>query len=479
MSNESTAVPPGPADPSDPMSGDGLPGFERARLEQCYLRGVRSMPTDLDYAIEMFAFCVLGDPGNVLYLQNLMGVLRRKFAGRKAGGLAGLWPGSGRSALKKYASNAQWTELLKAGVPLIRSNPTDHGCLLAMAEACGNLGYHESQRVYLRAALDAVPQDAEVNRQCARFLANHGEFDQAIACWVRISKLKGLGEESQREIARLQVEKTIVGGHGMTGRPGLAARQTTTPAAGAAPTDRLTELRRAIAERPTEVEPRLECADLLERDGKVEEARKMLDDALAVSGNDIKVREHVEDRQLRWLRQEVNLAEQRLRTEDTPKQRALVQQLKAQQSRQEIAVYTARSERYPENVTWKFELAVRLKAAGNHAEAIRLFQDVLQDARRRAAVHLELGECFQAIRQYQLAMKNYQETIETATDRELELRKRALYRAGILSAALDDVELARKHLSTLATLDYGYRDVAKRLDKLDAPRDKGGSSRTP
>ena len=50
-------------------------------------------------------------------------------------------------------------------------------------------------------------------------------------------------------------------------------------------------------------------------------------------------------------------------------------------------------ERYPDNTTWKYELAIRLK--DSPAEAIKFFQQVQLDARRRGAVALELGECFQ------------------------------------------------------------------------------------
>ena len=57
----------------------------------------------------------------------------------------------------------------------------------------------------------------------------------------------------------------------------------------------------------------------------------------------------------------------------------------------------------------------------------------MKETRRRGAVALELGECFQKIKQYQLAIQNYQTAVETLTDRELELRKRALYRAGVLA----------------------------------------------
>jgi tetratricopeptide (TPR) repeat protein len=169
------------------------------------------------------------------------------------------------------------------------------------------------------------------------------------------------------------------------------------------------------------------------------------------------------------------IAEKRVQEQDTPEHRATLERLRAVHVKQEIDVYAARCERYPENVTWKYELAMRLKAAGNYAEAIRGFQEVLQDARRKGAVSLELGECFQKIKQYQLAMQNYQTAVESLTDREMELRKRALYRAGVLATGLNDTDAAQKYLGTLAGLDFGYRDVAERLDKLGPARDKGAS----
>ena len=121
-----------------------------------------------------------------------------------------------------------------------------------------------------------------------------------------------------------------------------------------------------------------------------------------------------------------------------------------QVTKQEIEVFASRCERYPENLTWKFELAMRLKVAGNHAEAIRNFQETMKDTRRRGAVALELGECFQKIKQYQLAMQNYVTAVETLTDREPDFRKRALYRAGVLASGLEDLDSAKKYLSALA-----------------------------
>jgi len=458
-----------PEPPSPPSTS------ERSRLQQTFQRGTQNAAANADYAAEMFAACVIGDPASALYLQSYLGVLRKKHPPRKAGGLSSfLGGGSKAGSLKKPAAAGQYRDVVKIGVEILKANPYDVPCLLGMADACGHLGHQETRGVYLRAALDAAPTDIEVNRQCAAFAAEMGNFDQAIACWVRLAPLKGMAEESEREIARLQVEKTIAAGQGMSGRvaaprPGAAAEAASVP-------DRATELRKAIAAKPTETEPYLELADLLEQANDTAGAEKILEQALAASGGDLKIREHVEDRQIRWSRQRVMIAEKRAASDATPEARQTLDHVRAAHAKLEVQIFAARCERYPENTAFRYELGLRLKAARNVPEAIKQFQEVLQhDARRKGVVALELGECFQSIRQYDLAMRNYVLALETLTDREPEQRKRALYRAGVLAAGMGDVDAARKHLSTLAGIDFGYRDVAQRLDKLSSVKDKGGS----
>ncbi len=461
-------------------SSAGLSAAERSRLQQCFQTGTQSVVKNIDYAIEMFRACVTGDPANPIYLQSFLGTVRRKQGPKKGGGLTALFSAPSRGGLRKLLAADKSREVIQQGLEILKSNAYDHAALLVMAEAAGKLGFVDAQRVYLKAALDATPGDAEVNRHCARFLASRGEYDQAVACWVRISKMKGLDDEAQRAIADLQVTKTIVAGQGLPGRaaPVGAQKPGAAPAPEAAPaaTDRRAGLEQAIAKNPADIDAYLELADIVERESSADEAGKVLDKALAASGNDIKIREHIEDRQLLWSRHRVLLAEKRLAESDTPENRGTMERLRSAQLKYEIEVYAARAARYPENITWKYELAMRLKAAGNHAEAIKNFQEVLHDVRRRGAVALELGECFQKIRQYTLAMRNYQTAVDLLTDRENDLRKRALYRAGVLATGLDDVDAARKYLSTLAELDFGYRDVAERLDKLTPGKDKGSPS---
>ena len=139
---------------------------ERRRLQQNFQRGEQNLNRNIDYAIEMFILCVLGDPGNLIYLQALLGTLRKKHSG-KSRGLAGVFAAGGRAKVRKLSAAGKNQEAIKAGIDILKSNPSDHNCLLAMADVAGNLGANEVQGAYLKAALDAVPKDVEVNRQCA------------------------------------------------------------------------------------------------------------------------------------------------------------------------------------------------------------------------------------------------------------------------------------------------------------------------
>ncbi len=128
---------------------------------------------------------------------------------------------------------------------------------------------------------------------------------------------------------------------------------------------------------------------------------------------------------------------------------------------------------------------MRLKRAGEFGEAIKCFQAASGDVKRKASVHMELGECFQYIKQYKLAMDNYEKALEATADRDADQRKLALYRAGKLALGLAEKYMAanqpegkqqfaraEEHLNELAGIEFGYRDVAQLLDKIAKIRHK-------
>ncbi len=230
----------------------------------------------------------------------------------------------------------------------------------------------------------------------------------------------------------------------------------------------------AIDAAPAELSNYRQLADLFTAQERFRDAEKLLARALSASGGgDLAIREQLEETQLRRAQQQVEIAKRRAEKENSDDARRLARRMAAQANQAELEVYAARSAREPGNLMLQYELGLRLKRAGKFKDAIQAFQTARDDARRKALVELNLGEAFQHIRQFRLALASYEAAIAAADTRQPDTKKLALYRAGTLAAELKELERAEKYLTELAAIDFGYRDVADRLDKLAKIRDSG------
>jgi tetratricopeptide (TPR) repeat protein len=452
----------------------------RRRLQSWYTHGQeKAAAGSFDYATDMFSQCVEGDPATLEYQHAFLHNLHRKYNNNKkgAGFTSAIKSSALKASLKRSSLKRDWPAILKTGLELLKLNPWDSGTLLQMARACDAMNCPETQLAWLRAAHEVYPDDLEINRECAIALGRQGQFDQAIVYWTRIEKARPNDEQALRAISDMQVKKTEAQLVRRKERTRHAAADEAAQLAAGEASAKLTrqqELQQAITENPANIDAYIELAELHARDDRLTEAERILRGALGASGGDLRVREAYEDMGLRRARHHVDIADRKAENDPSEEAQNLAMRMRQELNRLETEVFRVRTERYPNVVSWKVELGTRLKWAGNYAEAIKVFQPATSDPRRRGQVHLELGECFQQIKQYKLAMTNYEAAVDALADRgEPELRKKALYRAGVLAMGLEDLNLAEKHLTALAGLEYGYRDVAERLDKIAEVRHKG------
>jgi tetratricopeptide (TPR) repeat protein len=467
----------------------------RQRLQAAFDHGQRCFDKgEFDYANDLFTQCVADDPGNLTYLQHFLTNLAQKYGGNKKGArLAGLKIKSGRNTLIKATGKGEWHEAFQAAAEALRFNPWDRDTLIALADACQQIGSSDAEVFLLRWALDVDVKDPVVNRRAAAALARLGQFDQAIACWRRVEQAKPDDQEASKAISQLSVEQTIQkGGYNeevlrggetnvteleMAVRSSMArGRKEVSP--GLAGLTANSESEKALLEqvqsKPAEVENYLELATLFASQQRLREAEQILTQALAVTGGgDINVRERLEEAQLQRIHQQVDIANRRAEQEKTPETAELAKRMAVQGNQVEMEIYAARAAREPGNLSLQFELGLRSKRAGKFREAIQAFQAARDDSRQRATVQLHLGESFQHIRQFKLALSSYEAAVAAADTTQPDVQKLALYRAGVLAAELNEVNRAEKYLTQLAAIDFGYRDVADRLDKLAALRDSG------
>jgi tetratricopeptide (TPR) repeat protein len=466
----------------------------RQRLQQVFDRAGRCLEKgEHDYAHDLLTQCVVEDPGNLIYLQHFLANLAQKYGNNKKGArLAGLKIKSGRMTLNKAAGKGHWREAFQSACDTLRYNPWDTGTLSALADACAQIGSHDAEVYLYRWALEVDVKDPTVNRRAAAAFARLGQFDQAIACWRRVEQQKPGDQEASKAIAQLSVEQTIKkGGYNeqiLRGESDISGLETAVrnsmargwkevaadTAAETADTSQEQALLEAVQARPGEVENYFELAKIFTAQHRLREAEQIMTQALAVTGGgDLGVREQLEEIQLQRVRQQVEIAARRAEQEKSDEAQELAKRMAAQANQLELEVYAARSARDPGNLLLQYELGLRLKRAGKFKEAISAFQSVRDDARHRAMVQIHLGESFQHIRQFKLALASYEAAIEAADTMQPDVQKLALYRAGVLAAEFKDIDRAERYLTQLAAIDFGYRDVADRLDKLAALRDSG------
>ncbi|MGL6193414.1 MAG: tetratricopeptide repeat protein, partial [Thermoguttaceae bacterium] len=179
----------------------------RNQLQQLFENGNKQMSLGgFDYATDMFKECVLGDPSNIIYLQSFVANLRKKYGEKKKKSVFSLFSSGG---IKTAEMQKKWANVIKAGLDLLKSNPWDASAFASMGRACLELGYDEAGLAYLKHSIDCNPNDIEVNRVAARVLRDMKKFDDSIACWTRVKKLKPDDQEANRAIGDLMVEKTI------------------------------------------------------------------------------------------------------------------------------------------------------------------------------------------------------------------------------------------------------------------------------
>ena len=478
------------------MNRSGLPPIAtavRQRLQAVFEHGQRSAEKgDYDYAHDLFTQCIVEDPANLIYLQHLLGNLAQKYGNDKKGSrFAGLRTKTTRMTLNKATSKGQWREAFTAACEAFKANPWETSTLLDVADAYQQIGSDECQLFVLRWALDAAPKDLTVNRKAAEILTRLGLFDQAIGCWRRVEQAKPGDEEAAKAISKLSVEKTIQkGGYNQEALQGTQSESEESVrervSSGRSEADRAAasklkdsiEISRekvllsSIENQPTDLQNYVELADLFTSQNRLREAADILTRALSASGGgDLNIRERLEEAHLRRAQHQVAVAQKRAEADKTEEAIELAKRMAVQANQAELEVYAARAARNPGNSALQYELGLRCKKAGKFKEAIQAFQSARDESRHKALVQLHLGESFQHIRQFKLALSSYEAAVQASDDMQPETKKLALYRAGVLAAELNERERAEKYLTQLAAIDFGYRDVAERLDKLTALRD--------
>ncbi len=465
---------------------------QRRRLDEAHREAVKLLSLvecDFDRAIQLLLECVQADPGNLTYVDTFLDCLARKHRESK-GSMS-----SERDAdaeLSRAAGSQDWSAVLQRGPELLSSNPWHVPTLRTIAEATGALGNLAVELRYLSSASEFAPDDAPLNRQFARALMQVGQFDEALACWRRVEEAEPEDSEAPEMIVELTVEncRCRAGLKDSTIAPSaavaLAVRQQRDQTAKRNREARrrpvkirkhenpfgvkytpIQALEHTIRDNPTNVDAHLELAELYVRDERDYDAEKLLQRGIEATGDNVLVREMWEEIRLLRSRKRCTLAERRVEVEATSDAREALTETRREHHRLELEILAGRCAREPENAALQVEVGIRLKRLGKFNEACQRFNQALNDALHRPAAALELGECQEQFEQYPQALTLYRQAFESAVfPGHFDLKKEALYHAGILAARIKLFKQAKHYLTELLRLDPQYKEAAAKLNEI-------------
>ncbi|MCE5267844.1 MAG: hypothetical protein LLG00_08155 [Planctomycetaceae bacterium] len=450
-----------------------LAPVKRKRLEKVYevadkKAAAAATPADFEYATKLLAECVSGDPANPVWVNRYLENLQKRYGNNKKGApLAQFKERGARSAMKKALTQQQYDEVIRQGLKVLAVNPWDLSALILMATAANKSGDRDCESCYLKSALIGSPKDPAANRLMAIWFSDRGLIDQSIVFWHRVEEAVPHDEEAKRTIASLTVQKQHTSGRFEEEDEASRRRKAKTQEQEKLSLEQI--LQRKVQSDPNDTAPLLELGQYYLNSDRFAEADAVLRKAHQLAPDDPDIRDKWDDCQLRRLRQGI------VKASDPESKKKLEQQY----YEHEVQIYQNRVARNPNNLAFKYELGYRYMKTKRYPEAIRELQAAEGDPRRKGICMLVLGECFQQIKQYDLAKKHYELALEELSERDTDNRKKALYLAGRLTLHMRDLEAAKKHLTTLAAMDFTYKDVSQLLDKLARLRDNGADTVRP
>lgn len=137
----------------------------------------------------------------------------------------------------------------------------------------------------------------------------------------------------------------------------------------------------------------------------------------------------------------------------------------ARKQRAELLISDARkrSERNPTDLQLHFELGEHLLNAGHFREAVPELQRARQNPNARLKAMNLLGRCYRALGMLDLAAKQLEEASREILSMDA-MKKEILYNLGLVYEQIGDAQRAIDCMKQIYEIDYGYRDVARRVE---------------
>jgi tetratricopeptide (TPR) repeat protein len=125
---------------------------------------------------------------------------------------------------------------------------------------------------------------------------------------------------------------------------------------------------------------------------------------------------------------------------------------------------STRTERYPNDLTLRYEYGVLLYQNGKYNEAIQQLQIANKNARVRLRAFYYLGLCFYQKQQFDLAKEQLEKAASEISEMN-DLKKEIYYMLGTILEQAGEAKNAMEYYKEIYQVDISYKDVAAKIEQ--------------
>jgi tetratricopeptide (TPR) repeat protein len=363
---------------------------------------------------------------------------------------------------------------------VLEAEPYNRQANLLLKEAALEAGWSEIAVFALRTLLEEDPRDAKVLNELGRLYHDLGDHENEVEIYSQLTAINPLDAQSLRLGKDASARASMKRG-GWTQAESYRdlikdkdeaislEQQSRMRLTGEALDQQIAEIYARHQAEPENLDFARRLGSLSEQKDDFESAIRWYQYAAELGKNaDTGLLQKISDLKIKGLEREIALHEEFLAThtarDETYAEKA--EQLRAAKvSRAEILIADAqeRVKRNPTDLQLRFELGDNLFNARRFREAVPELQRARQNPHARLKAMNVLGCCYGELGMLDLAMKQLEEASREIGSMD-EMKKEIVYNLGLVYERMGDAEKALACMKQIYEVDYGYRDVAQRVE---------------
>jgi tetratricopeptide (TPR) repeat protein len=363
---------------------------------------------------------------------------------------------------------------------VLESEPYNRHANLLLKEAALAAGWSEIGVFALKTLLEENPRDVKVLNELGRLYHQLGDHENEVEIYNQLTAINPLDAQSLRFGKDASARSSMKKGGWTQAESYRDLIKDKDEAISLEQQSRIRLTGEALDQQMAETYARHQAEpenlDFARRLGALSEQKEDIESAIRwyqyaadiAKGADTGLLRKISDLKIKCLEREIAAHEEFLSTysaRDEVYTDKSGQLRAAKISRAEILIADAqeRVKRDPTDLQLRFELGENFFNAGRFREAVPELQRARQNPHARLKAMNVLGCCYGELGMLDLAMKQLEDASREISSMDA-MKKEIVYNLGLVHERMGDPEKALACMKQIYEVDYGYRDVARRVE---------------